>query len=53
MQAKMHKTSNKKGIYVENVKDIQSVEQGRGMSKMICSTYDSNYAFLQKTEESV
>ena len=30
----IHKTSNKKGIYVKNVKDIQFVEQGRRMSKM-------------------
>ena len=34
----IHKTSNKKGIFVKNVKDIQFVEQGRRVSKMFCST---------------
>ena len=37
----IHKTSNKKGIHVKNVKYIQFVEQGRRMSKMFCSTNDS------------
>ena len=46
----IHKTSNEKGISVKNVKDIQFVEQGRRMSKMVCSTNDSNYAILQKKE---
>lgn len=42
----IHKLSYKESINVRNIKDIKIVEQGRSMSYVFGSTYNSDYTFL-------
>ena len=43
---RVHKTSNKERVDVKNIKDIKSPKQRCSMGKILCSTNDSDDAFL-------